>query len=163
VSFNLHLLLFDICLFLIEVHLFSHGINFSQQAFQNLFHFCRLTIQPSTAVFSPPIQSSWSISPTSDTSCHIIEWLYTGFGLVIGFIEHLQNVTTNNYDSLTQLHIPKITVTTAHIKSSQFAMSSPVIAWWWITAVLLHSHSYWLVTVSQLTHCSNCRLSTDSH
>jgi hypothetical protein len=44
-----------------------------------------------------------------------------GFGLVIGFIENLQNVTTNNYDSLT--------VTTAHMKSSQFAMSSPVVAW----------------------------------
>jgi hypothetical protein len=29
-------------------------------------------------------------------------------------------VTTNNYDSLTQLHTPKITVTTAHIKSSVF-------------------------------------------
>jgi hypothetical protein len=26
--------------------------------------------------------------------CHVIEWLYTGFGLVIGFIEQLQIVTT---------------------------------------------------------------------
>jgi hypothetical protein len=49
-----------------------------------------------------------------------------GFGLVIGFIEHLQNITTNNYDSLTELHAPKITVTAAHIKSSQ---SSQAIAW----------------------------------
>jgi hypothetical protein len=38
---------------------------------------------------------------------------------MIGFIGLLQNVTTNNYDSLTELHIPKITVTIAHIKSSQ--------------------------------------------
>jgi hypothetical protein len=44
-----------------------------------------------------------------------------GFGLVIGFIEHLQNVTTNNYDSLTKLRSQKIAVTTAHIKSSQSA------------------------------------------
>jgi hypothetical protein len=44
-----------------------------------------------------------------------------------GFIEHLQNVTTNNYDSLTELHTPKITVTTAHIRSSQ---SSLAVAWW---------------------------------
>jgi hypothetical protein len=28
-----------------------------------------------------------------------------------------QHVTTNNYDSLTELHIPKVTVTTAHIKN----------------------------------------------
>jgi hypothetical protein len=51
-----------------------------------------------------------------------------GFGLVIGFIELLQNVTTDNYDSLTELHTPMITVTTAYMKSSQFAMSSPVVA-----------------------------------
>jgi hypothetical protein len=50
-----------------------------------------------------------------------------GFGLVIRFIEHLQNVTTNNYDSLTKLHTPKITVTTAYIKSSQ---SSLEVARW---------------------------------
>jgi hypothetical protein len=35
-------------------------------------------------------------------------------------------VTTNNYDSLTELHTPKITVTTAHIKSSE---SSLAVAW----------------------------------
>jgi hypothetical protein len=52
-----------------------------------------------------------------------------GFGLVIVFIEHLQNVTTSNYDSLTELHTPKVIVTTAHIKPSQFAMTSPVVAW----------------------------------
>jgi hypothetical protein len=35
-------------------------------------------------------------------------------------------LTTNNYDSLTELHTPKITVTTANIKSSQ---SSLAVAW----------------------------------
>jgi hypothetical protein len=58
-----------------------------------------------------------------------------GFQLVIRFIERLQNVITNNCDSLTQLHTPKITVTTAHIKSSQFAISSPVVVWWRIPAI----------------------------
>jgi hypothetical protein len=48
------------------------------------------------------------------------------FGLVIRIIEHLQNVTTNNYDSLTELHTPKITVTIAHIKSSQTSLD---VAW----------------------------------
>jgi hypothetical protein len=38
-----------------------------------------------------------------------------GFGLVIGLVGHLQVVPTNNYDSLTELHTPKITVTTAHV------------------------------------------------
>jgi hypothetical protein len=50
-------------------------------------------------------------------------WLWTEFGLVIGFTEHLQNITTNNYDSLTELHTPKITVTTAHLKSSHSSLT----------------------------------------
>jgi hypothetical protein len=37
-----------------------------------------------------------------------------------------QNVTTNNYDSLTELHTPEITVTAAHMKSFQ---SSLAVAW----------------------------------
>jgi hypothetical protein len=45
---------------------------------------------------------------------------------VIGFIEHLQNLTTNSYDNLTELHTPKITVTTANIKSYQ---SSLAVSW----------------------------------
>jgi hypothetical protein len=44
------------------------------------------------------------------------------FGSVIGFTLE----TTNNYDSLTELHTPKISVTKAHIKSSQ---SSLAVAW----------------------------------
>jgi hypothetical protein len=36
----------------------------------------------------------------------------------------LHRVTTNNYDSLTELHTPKITVTTAHIKSSQSSLAN---------------------------------------
>jgi hypothetical protein len=48
---------------------------------------------------------------------------YEWVGLVVGFLEHVQNLTTNNYDSLTKLHTPMITVTTAHIKSSQPLLS----------------------------------------
>jgi hypothetical protein len=44
-------------------------------------------------------------------------WIYCNYTLV----------TTNNYGNLTELHTPKITVTTAHIKSSQ---SSLAVAWY---------------------------------
>jgi hypothetical protein len=47
--------------------------------------------------------------------CHVTEWDYTEFGLLIGFIELLN---TNAYDSLTELRTPNITISTAHIKSS---------------------------------------------
>jgi hypothetical protein len=48
-----------------------------------------------------------------------------GVGLIIRFIEHSQNATTDNYDSLTELNTAKITVTTAHIKSSQSSLVIP--------------------------------------
>jgi hypothetical protein len=51
---------------------------------------------------------------------------------MIGFTEQLQNVTTNNYDSLTELHTPKITVTTAHMMSSR---SSLAVAWYRLPTV----------------------------
>jgi hypothetical protein len=41
-----------------------------------------------------------------------------GFGLVIEFIG-LFKIRIYNYDSLSELHTPKITVITTHIKSSQ--------------------------------------------
>jgi hypothetical protein len=56
---------------------------------------------------------------------NIVTWLSdynTGLGLVIGFTEHLQNITTNNYDNFT----PKITVTTSRTKSSEPSLA---VAW----------------------------------
>jgi hypothetical protein len=49
-----------------------------------------------------------------------------GVWLVTGFIGHLKIVTANNYDNLAELHTPKITVTTAHIKSAQSLLA---VAW----------------------------------
>jgi hypothetical protein len=49
------------------------------------------------------------------------------FKLVFGFIEHLQNVTMNNYNANANSHT--LHFITAHTKSSQSALSSPVVAW----------------------------------
>jgi hypothetical protein len=46
-----------------------------------------------------------------------------GFGLDMGFIDHLQIVTTSNYDTLMELHTPNITVL------QQSFLSSLVISW----------------------------------
>jgi hypothetical protein len=41
-------------------------------------------------------------------------WLETRFWLITGFIGHLQNVTTNNYVSATELHIPHVIAAKTH-------------------------------------------------
>jgi hypothetical protein len=48
-----------------------------------------------------------------------------GFGLVIGFIEHLQIINTSNYSAVANSH--NLQFTTARTKSSQSAVSSPVV------------------------------------
>jgi hypothetical protein len=78
------------------------------------------------------------------------------FGLVIGFIEHLQNVTTNNYDSLTELHTAKGIVITAHTGYSQFSLA---VAWlqFSTTDVPLHLGSRCIPCLSYHLHTSqNC-------
>jgi hypothetical protein len=44
-----------------------------------------------------------------------------GFGLEIGFIDHLQEVTTNNYNTIANFHI--LPIITAHAKSFQSAFT----------------------------------------
>jgi hypothetical protein len=50
-----------------------------------------------------------------------------GFGLIIGFIDHLQIVTASNYSAVANSHTLRFT--TARSKSCQSAVSSPVGAW----------------------------------
>jgi hypothetical protein len=50
-----------------------------------------------------------------------------GFGLVIGFIEHLQIITTNNYSAITNSHTLQFIA--ARTNSSQSAVSAPVVTW----------------------------------
>jgi hypothetical protein len=50
-----------------------------------------------------------------------------GFAFVIGFIEHLQLVTTINYSVVADLH--NLPFTAARTKYSQSATPSPVVAW----------------------------------
>jgi hypothetical protein len=48
-----------------------------------------------------------------------------GFGLEIGFIDYIQVVITSDYNMITNFYTLKIT--TAHAKSFQSTVSSPVV------------------------------------
>jgi hypothetical protein len=60
--------------------------------------------------------------------CHVIELIYAAFGLLIRYPEHLHNICTNINDILTELHTPKMTANTAHVKSSIFTSRCLVAA-----------------------------------
>jgi hypothetical protein len=80
-----------------------------------------------------------------------MEWLQTGLGLVTGFIEHLQNVTTRNYSTVANSQ--SLQFTTPRTQSSQSALSSRVVAGdeFDQCPLLPSSRSYWLAIVPQLT------------
>jgi hypothetical protein len=59
--------------------------------------------------------------------CNMYEWLLLGFGLVIGFIEHLQIITISNYCATENSHA--LQFTTACTKSSQSGVYSAVVRW----------------------------------
>jgi hypothetical protein len=50
-----------------------------------------------------------------------------GFELVIGFTDHLQDVTTSNYTAIANSHTPQFT--TARTKPFRSTVSSPTVAW----------------------------------
>jgi hypothetical protein len=80
----------------------------------------------------------------------------TGFGLVIGFIGHLQNVTTNNYFAIANSHT--LQFTTARIKSQ--SVSSSVVTWWRIPTISSVSVLTFLPAGDCPTTISLLRLST---
>jgi hypothetical protein len=54
---------------------------------------------------------SWHFNGIYATGyCHVIEWLQTEFGFVIGFIEHLQLVSTSNYSAIANSHTLEFTI-----------------------------------------------------
>jgi hypothetical protein len=45
----------------------------------------------------------WGVFKKFNKYCHVSQWLRCRFGLVIGFLNHLQVVTTNNYYTIADL------------------------------------------------------------
>jgi hypothetical protein len=72
-----------------------------------------------------------------------------GFRQVIGFIEHVELLTTGNYNDFTDLH--NVQVTTAHAKSSVFTNRCLVMD----LNNSLCFHRCRLATILQLTHSRN--------
>jgi hypothetical protein len=68
-----------------------------------------------------------STSVENSSYCHNFEWLQMEFSWQIRFIDHLQILTTSNYNTTTDYHT--LQITTAHVKSFQYAASSPIVPW----------------------------------
>jgi hypothetical protein len=84
---------------------------------------------------------------------HVIKWLQIGFGLVIGLIQHVQIITTCNYNSLAGLHTIKITETTTHMKSSNvFTSRLLVTALSFVYVLKSLAHIPQLTSLLQLTN-----------
>jgi hypothetical protein len=57
------------------------------------------TVQPAVCAHKEEVTTWWK-----EAYCHVSQWLKTEFGLVIGFINNLKVVTTNNSYSIADLH-----------------------------------------------------------
>jgi hypothetical protein len=86
---------------------------------------CQKVLREATKHLNQNGRSESSTSQYTYIYCQVNEWLQTGFGLVIKFIEHLQNVTTSNYSAFANSHT--LQFTTART-ISQYAVALPVVA-----------------------------------
>jgi hypothetical protein len=71
------------------------------------------------------------------------------YGLVIGFIDHLQMVTSSNYNAIAN---SCIRLTAAHTKFSHFLTSRFLVT---NPTNVFCLRPYWLANVPRLTYCSN--------
>jgi hypothetical protein len=86
--------------------------------------------------------------------CHAIEWRQMGFGLVIGFIGHVQLVPIINYNSFANSNTSQLTVTQDYSSQSSLALpgngSSAFMLnglrprWRCFTADCRHDSTVWL-------------------
>jgi hypothetical protein len=84
-------------------------------------------------------------------------WLDARFVFVIGFTEHLQNITTNSLNRITQLHTPKITLPTAKVTSSQ-----TLVAVAWFSFLCFPNYSHPLPPASHVRNLVLWTVSSDS-
>jgi histidinol-phosphate/aromatic aminotransferase/cobyric acid decarboxylase-like protein len=74
---------------------------------------CNLSANEILSLWPRPQPTTFTSQYFQDFGVNVAEvWIGNGF------TEHLQNVTTNNYDILTELRTPNIIVTTAHRERS---------------------------------------------
>lgn len=77
--------------------------------------------------------------------------MYTGFGLLLGYIEHLQIITTCNYSVLANPHALKLA--TEHTKSSRSPFPSPLssisVLTFLVTGYRLSTHQLLILLRSQ--------------
>jgi hypothetical protein len=126
-------------------YLFFHGYQTSEICHKYL----SLVFQLNKAQFTKSNNSVKSINqsnpiplltPVVTSRVVTLDWFW-----ITGFINRVWIVTTNNYNSFTELHIPNITVTTAHINSSEYSL---VMSWLHILILSTYILTIWHISLN---------------